>query len=68
MQEIERITEKMPCDLTEEEVAFLRARKYYLSAGELEKFAEIFLPSKVKPEVLKVDEVEQPKKSTKNSK
>lgn len=59
LKELERITNKVVSDLTDEEVAFIKARKYYLSAGELEKFKSI-LEVKV--------EVEQPKKPTKNSK
>lgn len=36
------MTSKEPADLTEDEKAFIRARKFYLTAGELNKFKSLF--------------------------
>ena len=41
MEVLEEITKKSPMDLDDEEIGFLKARQYYLTPGQLDKFASI---------------------------
>jgi hypothetical protein len=50
LEVLDSITVKSPKDLEPDEIAFLKGRRYYLTAGQLDKFAGV-LENSPSPEV-----------------
>ena len=59
LEVLKTIVDKEPGDLTQDEIAFLKARAFYLSDNESRKFKEVLRPKKV--EATKPVEPEEPK-------